>query len=88
MVINLPVDVEDAVRERASVAGFRDADEYVLSLVQQDQVVRRWEESVAEKSQIEAVALEGLASGPAVPLDMNALRQSFRERRQTSDGEP
>jgi len=86
MVIKLPADVEVAVKERASAAGFRDANAYVLSLVVQDQAVCRWEEREAQESRLEALALEGLASGPAMPLDMNALRQSFRERRKTDGG--
>ena len=79
MVIKLPADVEIAVTERASAAGFRDADEYVLSLVYQDQVVSRWEEDEAQDSRLETLALEGLESGPAVPLDMTTLRTSFRK---------
>ena len=37
MVIKLPAEMEDVVKDRAYAAGFRDADEYVLSLVRQDQ---------------------------------------------------
>ena len=87
MVIKIPADVEEAVKERASSGGFSDVDEYVLHLVQQDQELRRCEECEAQDPRIEALALEGLASGPAVPLDMHALRQSFCERCKATDGQ-
>ncbi len=42
MAIEIPADLEDALKDRASAAGFSGLEQYLLHLVHQDQEVRRW----------------------------------------------
>ena len=80
MQVVIPDDVETFVKNQASVAGYQNVSEYVLSLILQDHEARKLLDEFAADERVETLALEGLDSGPAMPLDMQAIRQGFRTR--------
>ena len=61
MNIALPESMKHFVQERVSEAGYSSASEYVRELIRADQKRR-----VAER--IDALLLEGLDSGPPIPV--------------------
>jgi Arc/MetJ-type ribon-helix-helix transcriptional regulator len=80
MQVVIPDEVETFVKNQASLAGYHNVSEYVMSLIQQDHEARKLLDDFAADERVETLALEGLDSGPAIPLDMQAIRQEFRSR--------
>ena len=77
MLIEIPADVERFVIGQAERAGYDNARDYMLSLVLNDTTNGS---EICDSDRLESLALEGLRSGPATPLDMNAIRAEFRRR--------
>ncbi len=72
--INLPEAVVSAVTERAHRNGFPDVAEYV------SQIITRVSE---RQSEVERLAIEGVASGPSEPWnadEMDAIRKDLRSK--------
>jgi len=63
--VNVPDRVMSAIAERARKSGYADVNEYV------SQFVLRLSE---RQSEVEALAIEGLQSGPSEPWDKNRYR--------------
>jgi hypothetical protein len=80
MQIAISGEAEELVRSAAADAGYQDVSQYVVTLVQEDHAQREFLQSLAADPRLEKLALEGLASGPAVPLDMAAIRREVRDR--------
>lgn len=62
--VNVPDRVMSAIAERARNSGYADVNEYV------SQFVLRLSE---RQSEVEALAIEGLQSGPSEPWDKNEI---------------
>lgn len=80
LVVELPTGDEAAIRAQAAAAGFVDIGAYVLDLIEQDQEARKLERSLGQDGRLEDLALAGVESGPAVPLDMFTLRRELHAR--------
>lgn len=80
MQIDFPEEAESVVKSQAAAAGYHSVAEYVLSLVRQDKESRAFAESVASDPRIETLGLEGIESGPAIPLDMQSIRDEYGKR--------
>ena len=80
MQIQIPDEAKEQILSQARNAGFENVADYMLNLVRQDQQRRSFAESIASDPRIEALAQDGIDSGPAVLLDMEAIRREFRER--------
>ena len=76
--ISLPERLKELVEERVKRTGtYSNASDYVRSLIRADL------ERVGDE-QLEALLLEGLASGEAEPLDFETIRRKGYERVQPS----
>jgi antitoxin ParD1/3/4 len=76
--ISLPEKLKELVEERVKRTGtYSNASDYVRSLIRADL------ERVGE-DRLEALLLEGLASGEPEPLDFDAIRRKGNERAQPS----
>ena len=84
MQVVIPADAEAFVKNQANAAGYQDVSEYLLSLVRHDHEARARLDAFASDQRIETLALEGLDSGPAVPLDMQAIRREVTARLEKS----
>lgn len=62
--IDLPDQVMSAIDSRAKNSGFEDVNEYVLQFVMQLSV---------RQSEVEALAIEGLQSGPSEPWNKDEI---------------
>lgn len=71
--ISLPEDLKALALDQASKRGFGSAGEYVMSLVRE--ALERQEAS----ERLDALLLEGLDSGPAIPLDKQAFERIRKE---------
>lgn len=74
--IEVSGDLHDFLEERAAERGMEDAGAYLVALASEDQARR-------DRDAIEALVLEGLESGPVVPMDQAFwadLRREVRER--------
>jgi Arc/MetJ-type ribon-helix-helix transcriptional regulator len=80
MQIAIPEQAQGLLKQQAFAAGYEDVSDYVVSLVLQDRESRRQLEAFANDDRMEALAIEGLDSGPAVPLDMDAIRHELLAR--------
>jgi antitoxin ParD1/3/4 len=76
--ISLPERLKELVEERVKRTGtYSNASDYVRSLIRADL------ERVGEE-RLEALLLEGLASGEPEPLDFDTIRRKGHERVQSS----
>jgi len=83
MNLDLPDEAVEYLAKQASQAGFDDAKEYLLTIVEQDQTATQYAESLAEDVRLEKLALEGLKSGDAGPMtneDWADIRSKLDER--------
>lgn len=80
MQIDIPSEFEPYLEQRAADAGFESVGEYVLGLVQANDPDRGTIEKIAADPRIESLALEGIASGPAMPLDIEEIRKEVHQR--------
>lgn len=76
MQIEIPLSWETIVKERAAAAGFGDVGDYVLGLIQADTFSPSRLDELANDPRLEQLALQGVGSGPAEPLDMEAIRRA------------
>ena len=65
MPLDLPIEALDYLSRQATAAGFANAKEYLLKLIEQDQTAKRYAESLASDQRLERLALEGIESGDA-----------------------
>jgi hypothetical protein len=83
MQLELPIEALDYLCRQATVAGFVDATEYLLTLIEQDQTAKRYAESLASDQRLERLALEGIESGDAGTMtsdDWADLRNELASR--------
>ena len=73
MNISLPAGLKSFIDEQVAARGYGTSSEYVRELVRRDQ----------DRQKLKGLLLEGLASGPAVPVDaawFDRLREDVRRR--------
>jgi len=85
MQIQIPDEAKELILSQAKSAGFKNATDYMLNLVRQDQQCRAFTAAVASDRRVETLAQDGINSGPAIPLDIDAIRREYRERNSQSE---
>jgi len=83
--ISLPDDMKAFIEAEAVRKGFRTTSEYMLA------VIREAQGRAERRTQVDALLLEGLDSGPATPLtasDWSTIHQQLEERLSAREGEP
>ena len=73
MNISLPKELKEFARQRATEKAYSNPSDYVRALIREDQ-----KRSAEER--LEALLLEGLASGKAEAFDLEEIRRELRER--------
>ena len=73
MNISLPEELKEFARRRAAEKAYSNPSDYVRALIREDQ-------KRSQEERLEALLLEGLASGEAEALDLEAIRREVRER--------
>ena len=68
MQINIPDHASQYLARKATDAGFATPEEYLLTLIEQDQSATAYAESLTSDERLERLALEGLESGEAGPM--------------------
>jgi antitoxin ParD1/3/4 len=102
MTITLPDSMRAEVEEKAKAAGFASVDAYVASLIVADKPDESGESDVPEpppgagyvvnsREELEAKLLEGLDSGPPIPVTpefWSDLQKRVEERAAAKRGQP
>jgi antitoxin ParD1/3/4 len=73
MNISLPEEMKAFVEEQVAKGGYSTASEYLRALIRKDQ----------NRARIDALIIEGMESGPAMPVDEHFwadLQREFEER--------
>ena len=73
MNISLPRELKEFARKRASEKAYSNPSDYVRALIREDQ-------KRSDEERLEALLLDGLASGDAKALDFDEIRREVRER--------
>lgn len=79
MNISLPDNLKRYVEERVSEDGYGNTSEYIRELIRKDREERR----ARAQERLEALLLEGIASGSAEPMgpdEWDSIRREIRER--------
>lgn len=74
MNISLPTSYRDFIQKRMEKGGFTNASEYIRHLIRQDH-------KAAESERIDELLLEGLNSGPGIPLTRDFIDDLKRRAR-------
>ena len=81
--VNLPPPLRAYVASRIQETGMRDAEQYVVGLIEADRIAREeLQELLSEPGnrQRTEAKLEEAVDSPTVPLDMDAIRAEVKQR--------